>query len=543
MPERIVLVGMPGSGKTSVGRAVAERLGRPFLDLDEAITRRTGRTPGRIFEEDGEAAFRAIEAAEVRSAVAIPDVVLATGGGAVIDPLSRWALWDAGVSVFLDVGDERLVERVGRHAETRPVLAGDPTARLARLRAEREPLYAAADIRITAEGTTRSVASTVIQAVGAQRGVGRVLFDGRVRRDHLQGAPEARITYGRDLEPVLPQLVTPHSRGEPIVVADEHVAEALPGMLAALPGFRRLTVEPGERAKRLAAVERLLESASAMRAERGDAWVAAGGGATGDLVGTAAALYVRGAPLIQLPTTWLALSDSAIGGKVAVDLSHAKNAAGAFWPPVAVIGDIGVLRTLPVPLLRDGLAEVIKSAVIGDPWLWDLLETRGAAALGLDGPPDEAARYAMVERSMRLKLGVVDRDPFERGERRVLNLGHTLGHALEIESDFTLPHGQAVALGLRAVTAIAEGRGAEPQLGQRIDDLLARLGYTLTRTFDPVVVRAALGVDKKRIGGRQHWILPMEIGTVMDVDDVTDAELERAMARITPADRSARSAA
>jgi 3-dehydroquinate synthetase len=435
------------------------------------------------------------------------------------------------------------VERVGRHAETRPVLSGDPTARLARLRAEREPLYASADIRIAAEGSTRSVATTVVQAVRAQPGVGRVLFDARVRRDHLQGPTEARITYGRDLQPVLPQLVAAHSRGEPIVVADEHVAQALPHMLAALPGSRRLTIESGERAKRLAAVERLLESASAMRAERGDAWVAAGGGATGDLVGTAAALYVRGAPLIQLPTTWLALSDSAIGGKVAVDLSHAKNAAGAFWPPVAVIGDIGALRTLPVQLLRDGLAEVIKSAVIGDTWLWDLLETRGAAALGIDGPPDEAARYAMVERSMRLKLGVVDRDPFERGERRILNLGHTLGHALEIESDFTLPHGQAVALGLRAVTAIAEGRGASAHLAERIDDLLARLGYTLTRTFDPAAVRAALGVDKKRIGGRQHWILPMEIGTVMDVDDVTDAELERAIARITPADHSARSAA
>ncbi len=543
MPERIVLVGMPGSGKTSVGRAVAERLGRPFLDLDEAITRRTGRTPARMIEEDGEAAFRAVEAAETMAAATIPDAVLATGGGAIIDPLSRWALWDAGVSVFLDVDDERLLERVARHADTRPLLSGDPAERLARLRTDREPFYAAAHIRIAAEGSTRAVATSVIDAIRSQRRDAGILYDARVRRDHPQGPPEARITYGRDLRPALSELVGSHSVGEPVVVADEHVVEALPELLAALPGSRRLTIEAGERNKRLPAVERLLESASAMRAERGDAWIAAGGGTTGDLVGTAAALYVRGAPLIQLPTTWLALSDSAIGGKVAVDLSAAKNAAGACWPPVAVIGDIGVLRTLPVPLLRDGLAEVIKSAVIGDPWLWDLLETRGPAALGIDGPPDEPARYAMVERSMRLKLGVVDRDPFERGERRTLNLGHTLGHALEIESGYALPHGQAVALGLRAVTAIAEGRGAAPQLAERIDDLLARLGYTLTRDFDPTAVRAALGADKKRIGGRQHWILPLDIGTVVDVDDVTDAELDRALARITPDNRSARSAA
>jgi 3-dehydroquinate synthetase len=217
---------------------------------------------------------------------------------------------------------------------------------------------------------------------------------------------------------------------------------------------------------------------------------------------------------------------------------------------VAVIGDVATLRTLSVSQLRDGLAEVIKSAIIGDPWLWALLESRGTAALGIDDtirhpgdprdigddPVDEAARYAMVERSMRLKLGVVDRDPFEQGERRVLNLGHTLGHALEIESRYALPHGQAVVLGLRAVTAIAEGRGAAPHLAERIDDLLARLGYTLTREFDPMAVRAALGTDKKRVAGRQHWILPMDIGTVIDVDDVTDAELERAIARITPAE-------
>jgi shikimate kinase / 3-dehydroquinate synthase len=153
---------------------------------------------------------------------------------------------------------------------------------------------------------------------------------------------------------------------------------------------------------------------------------------------------------------------------------------------------------------------------------------------------DEAARYAMVERAMRLKLGVVDRDPFETGERRTLNLGHTLGHALEIESHYRLPHGQAVVLGLRAVAAIAEGRGAEPGLDGRIDDLLRRLGYRLTRSFDRRAVREALGSDKKRLRGRQRWILPMAIGSVIDVDDVTESELDLALDRITPFERGDR---
>ncbi len=531
MPDAVVLVGLSASGKSSVGKVVAEALGRPFVDVDAQVATRAGCSPARIIERDGEPRFRELEAAEVARAVTVAGAVIATGGGAVIDPLSRWALWDAGTVVWLDAPDGRLASRL-RHSDVRrPMVAGDPLAALARLRAAREPFYAAADLRLESAGTARTVAASIADTIGDRRPQARRLFDARTRRDHPMGPREARIVYGRDLDAfTLQPLVESLSTGVPVVVADERAAEVLPGLMAAFSGDRPLRITAGERGKRMSSVERLLEGAARLRAERGDAWVAVGGGTTGDLVGTAAAMYLRGVPLIQVPTTWLAQSDSAIGGKVAVDLAAAKNAAGAFWPPVAVIGDVAALRTLPRELLLDGLAEVIKSAVIGDPWLWTLLETRGEAAL----TDDEAARYAMVERAMRLKLGVVDRDPFESGERRTLNLGHTLGHALEIESDYQLPHGQAVVLGLRAVSAIAEARGAEPGLGERIDDLLRRLGYRLHRSFDRAAVRDALGSDKKRIRGRQRWILPMAIGTVVDVDDVTESELQLAMDRITP---------
>jgi shikimate kinase / 3-dehydroquinate synthase len=537
MPDAITLVGLSASGKSSVGRLVAESLGRPFIDLDARIKAETGSSPARIIEREGEARFRQIEAAEVRRAADVPGAVIATGGGAVVDPLSRWALWEAGTAVWLDAPDERLAERVRRSGERRPLVARDPLAALARLRAAREPFYAAADHRVESAGSTRAVAAAVLAAASRPRSGARRLYDAQARRDHPMGPRTARIVYGRDLDAaMLGPLVAGLSTGAPVVVADERAAVALPGLMAALPGERQLRITAGERGKRMRSVERLLESAAALRAERGDAWIAVGGGTTGDLVGTAAAFYLRGSPLIQVPTTWLAQSDSAIGGKVAVDLAAAKNAAGAFWPPVAVIGDVAALRSLPRQLLLDGLAEVLKSAIIGDPWLWSLLETRGQAALGDEsgGSPDEAARYAMVERAMRLKLGVVDRDPFESGERRSLNLGHTLGHALEIESRYRLPHGQAVVLGLRAVTAIAECRGAEPGLSERIDALLRLLGYRLTRSFDRDAVRGALGSDKKRVRGRQRWILPMTIGSVVDVDDVTESELDLALDRITP---------
>jgi 3-dehydroquinate synthetase len=171
------------------------------------------------------------------------------------------------------------------------------------------------------------------------------------------------------------------------------------------------------------------------------------------------------------------------------------------------------------------MAESIKAAIIGDADLWRLISDRGAAALR----NDEAARYAIVERAARVKLAIVRRDPFEAGERRLLNLGHTLGHALEIESNYHLAHGAAVALGLRAAAVIAAGRGGDADIAPALDEVLDRIGFRLRRRFDPGIVRQALQTDKKRAAGRQRWLLPFGIGQVVEVDDVTDAELDRAM--------------
>jgi len=175
------------------------------------------------------------------------------------------------------------------------------------------------------------------------------------------------------------------------------------------------------------------------------------------------------------------------------------------------------------------MVEAAKAAMIGDPALWELIGARGRAALR---GTDEPARYAITERAARVKLAIVRRDPFEQGERRQLNLGHTLAHALEVESGYRLHHGAAVALGLRAVAFIAAGRGADPALSGALDEVLAALGLRLQRPFDRDRVRAALATDKKRHAGRQRWLLPMEVGRVVEVDDVTELELARAIERV-----------
>lgn len=546
----IALVGLPGSGKTATGRLLAQRLGRPFVDLDDLVQERTGRSPETWFATEGEQRFRDVESTALAEALSVPDAVVATGGGSVIDPRNRMALAAVATVVWLDAPDDLLLDRLARSDIVRPLLRssvpGGPGSALAALRAAREPFYRASDVHVDASGPIDSVTEHLAGVLAGTPPAAHprtVYFDGLFSRNHPNGPTHARVVFGHRLDgDPLRRILDSTALGIPLVVADERAAGALPELMASLPDARRITIRGGEPVKRLRSVERLLENAAALGMERGDAWIAVGGGTTGDLVGTAAALYHRGAPLVHVPTTWLAQTDSAIGGKAAVDLSRAKNAAGAFWPPVAVIADTATLRTLPRARLLDGMAESLKSGLIGDPALWSLIEERGRAALD-PAQPDEVSRYAIVERAARLKLGVVERDPYERGERRNLNLGHTIGHALEIESGYRLPHGQAVILGLRAVAAIALRRGAEPDLPERIDALVSSLGYAMQRQFDPQAVRTALTSDKKRVSGRQRWILPMEVGRVDEVDDVTNAELDLALRTIAATHAGERAAA
>jgi shikimate kinase / 3-dehydroquinate synthase len=515
MPETgpgIVLVGMPGSGKSTVGRLVAERLGRPFVDTD-AIFEQLHKTPVPDYlREHGEPAFREAESAAVAQACAVRGAVIGAGGGAVLDPMNRWALWHHGVVAWLDLPAAALTARLEADATERPTFRPYDADRLASVLAERHAFYRAADQTLDASLDPSRIADEFLARRTHQ--VGRRLFDGEVARRHPIGTEAARVVLGVDLD--LSALVPPG-----VAIVDRRVS-------LDVPARARLEIRAGERVKRLRTLERTLEWLAAQRAERNEAVIAVGGGTVGDLAGSAAALYNRGMPLVQVPTTWLAQADSAIGGKVAVDLASAKNAVGAFWPPVAVLSDVAVLRSLPLRRRRDGMAESVKSALIGDPALWRLIEARGRAALRAD----EVARYAIVESSARLKLAVCDRDPYEAGERRTLNLGHTIGHALEVESRYRLPHGTAVALGMRAVAGIAARRGADAELAPRLDALLSDLGFRLSHAFDAAPVRAAMATDKKRRGGRQRWILPMAIGRVEEVDDVTDAELRRALRTI-----------
>ena len=532
MPEGIVLVGLPGSGKTSVGRVLAGSLGKPFVDVDDEVERLCGRHPAEVLARDGEPRLRELEREAVAAAVGVLGAVIATGGGTIVDPINRWPLMEHGVRIRLDAPIDQLAARLRADATTpRPLLGDDLRAGLRRTAVERASIYAAVDGAVDADEQVVAVAGLVADAVRSAASVAwRPLLDLQVDRHHSVGPQHGRLLAGRSLtRDALATTLRFVAPTDPAVIADADALAANERLAAALPSTRICRMKGGEQVKTMAGLADVLGWLSDIRAERGDPLIVVGGGTIGDLGGLAAALHRRGMPLVNLPTTWLAQADSSIGGKVAIDLPNAKNGVGTFWPAWLIVEDADVLATLPLERRRDGIAECLKAGLVGDPLLWQLIEERGVAALKGEDP---AAAYAMTERAVRIKLDIVDRDPFESGERRKLNLGHTLGHALEIESGYTLAHGAAVALGLRAVARIATRRGAQADLAARLDATLSALGFGLRRSFDRTAVIAALGSDKKRERGVQRWILPMAVGEVVEVDDITDAELDYALRTI-----------
>jgi 3-dehydroquinate synthase len=282
-------------------------------------------------------------------------------------------------------------------------------------------------------------------------------------------------------------------------------------------------IPDGEAYKTLATAAGLYEQFLDAGLERGGAVAALGGGVVGDVAGFAAATYLRGVPIVQIPTSLLAMVDSSVGGKTGVDLPRGKNLVGAFHQPLAVVIDPDVLSTLPAEQLRCGLAEMLKAAVIADPALFDLL---------LAGPPWPWAE--LLEHALAVKIAVVEEDPYEKGQRAVLNLGHTAGHALERLSGYQLAHGEAVAIGLVVATHIAADMGRCPaELPALLEDALRRLGLPTTwaGSFSPADVLAAMAHDKKRQAGRLRWILPRRIGAVEIHNAVPDAAVLAALAR------------
>lgn len=282
-----------------------------------------------------------------------------------------------------------------------------------------------------------------------------------------------------------------------------------------------ITFPAGEQHKRLSTLEGILEALAEEQLTRDDVVVALGGGVTGDMAGLAAAMYLRGIQVVQVPTSLLAMVDSSVGGKVAVDLAHGKNLCGFFWQPSAVVADIACLRTIEPSLFRDSVGEVVKHAVLADPEMLRLLSQKPLVSEAF--AEDEIAR--IVAENVRIKRDVVDADERERGLRQTLNLGHTIGHGIEAASDFSLGHGSSVAAGLCCMARACAKKGwCEPSTRDDIIAAVAAQGLPTDTDLPHELIFDYMTHDKKRHGDTMNIVVPARIGAV-EVRRVGLAEL------------------
>ncbi|MBI3763831.1 MAG: 3-dehydroquinate synthase [Chloroflexi bacterium] len=511
----LVLYGFPGSGKTTVGKTLAEWLGREFVDTDALIEARNGRLIRDLFAKDGEAAFRRMESDLCREIAARSGLVIACGGGMLLDPDNRAALEAGGRVVVLKCDADEILRRLRNDSVERPLVAGDdPRARLNALLDGRQAHYDS--FALTVDTTGKAPEAVAEEAIGLTGEAVTLRIDGRLGHEYLLG----RGLIGRLDELLLARGL----EGRSVVVTDSHVA-------ALLKPESPIIIPAGEQYKTLDSARTLYDAFLDRGLDRRSVVIALGGGVIGDLAGFTAATFMRGITWVAVPTTLLAMVDASIGSKVAVDLPRGKNLVGAFHPPKFVLADLDCLDTLPEAEFRSGMSEVVKAGVIGDAQLFAELETANCPL------PIAGHQLPMIKRAVAVKARVVGVDPFEEGERAVLNLGHTVAHGLEAASNYSLRHGEAVAIGMVAEARMAEAIGlCSTELPERIEAVLKRIGLPVRyHGLDPRTVREAMNADKKKAGGRLKFSLPEAIGKVRIGCEVEEAVIMEALekARIT----------
>jgi shikimate kinase/3-dehydroquinate synthase len=502
MSERVFLSGPMGSGKSQVAKALAQLWGESAVDLDQRIEQRAAASVAEIFERRGEHGFRAIERETLEQVLAEGARVVALGGGTVTQASVRRRLLAEGTLITLRAPLATLCARVGA-GEGRPLLRGeDVSARLAGVLAERAAAYAECHAEIDTDGRDLpSIAQDVDSVVS----------------DAPIVVPLGLRTYRVEVAPGVRHLAPVRARGaargsQVVVVTDSGVEEPWAARVRsalAEAGYQVVAVrlEAGEQHKNIHSIERIWDAALDARIDRDALVLAVGGGVVGDMAAFAASTILRGLALGQLPTTLLSMVDSAVGGKTGIDRPQGKNLIGSFFQPRFVLCDVETLTTLPLAERRSGLAEVVKSAWLDSEASVALLERRAEDLLA----GDLEATGEAVRMSIKLKARIVTEDERETGVRATLNLGHTLGHAIEAASGFVgLRHGEAVALGMVAAFRLAERLGGgSADASQRMTGLLRRLG--LPTDLDRHLDERTLGfmhADKKRTGGKVRFIVP-----------------------------------
>jgi len=518
----LVLIGPPTAGKTSVGKLVAERLGRPFVDVDQVVEQAVGASVADVFTRWGETGFRAIEAAAAERALSGVNGVISLGGGAVAQASVRENLPGHQV-VWLDVAADEAARRASVEPRQRPLLGDDPAARVAALIEERRPVYAkAATWRV--DTTFLSTAEVVGEVVSL---VGEPTVEFATERPY-----QAFIGHGA-LTRVAPLVAGAAKVGVIASSALSYVAQRVCDEVT-LAGVQPYLIEVpvGEAAKTPAVVASCWSRLAESGFTRSDLIIGVGGGATTDMAGFVAASFLRGIGWVALSTSVLGMVDAAIGGKTGIDIPEGKNLVGAFHEPRAVLADLGTLTTLPQREVRSGLAEAIKEGFTDDGEILDLVEADPSDVLGVN-----SHRLAeIITRAIHVKAGVVAEDLRERTTadgpvgRERLNYGHTLGHAIEAYEHFEMRHGEAVAIGCVFAAEVAQRLlGLAPEVVARHRSVFAGVGLPTSYSgaaWDDL--RALMARDKKTRGADLRMVLLRAPGDVVVVKDPPEDVLRAA---------------
>jgi 3-dehydroquinate synthase len=500
-----------GTGKTTVGRLLAKKLGYEFVDTDELIQERLGLSIEEVFLQHGEAAFRQMEAEVALELGNRAGVVVSTGGRLMLDPVNVSALSRFGrVFCLVATPDEILSRLEEDKAHPRPLLqVPDPEERIVELLQEREQGYARFPQVATNDKRPSDIIGDLISLITEDP-----------KRYIIRHERPYEFIVGGGILPFLRQLsdVT----GPIAIIVSERVKSLY--LASCGPVEHVITIPDGRQYKTLATVEAIYTQLLDEKFDRSGTVVALGGSTVGEIAGFVAGTYMRGVNFVQCPTSLLALADTSIGGKNGIDMSHGRNLIGIIKEPNAVIADVATLQTLPYRDFISGMAEVIKHGLLADSNLLQRVEegqwTEGHIRMQLSLPELQA----LVAQSAQVKIAVVQADPYEHGRRTTLNLGHTFAYAIEQLSHFRIRHGDAVAMGLVAAANLSARMGfCSTEVQERIEGVLTHVGLP---TRIPQELRAeemlvAMETDKKRIGGRPRFVLIRDIGDVFVTDTVS----------------------
>src|SRR6266571_3464249 len=530
--RNIFLTGLSGSGKSSVGCILAQRLNKPFMDTDALVEAACGASIPSIFSQHGEDYFRDCETrALARAAATEGGAIIATGGGIVVREENRALMKEQGERIYLQVDPATALERLhaqqaaalarGDTPETRPLLSGpDPLVSLNALLTARSAWYKEADFSFSTRDKSSEHAAREILA--ALIGSGKLdAIPSITRHIHAGEGYNAVVDWGGlgRLAQYLAQLRLPPRI---FLVTDSNIRDLYaPAILQGLScsGFEPLlyTIPAGEASKSQHQLNAIYDWLVGRHAERREAIVALGGGVIGDMAGYAAATYLRGVPLVQVPTSLLSQVDAAIGGKTGINHTRGKNLIGAFYQPRLVLADPATLLTLPVRERTEGWAEVVKYGIILDTELFTQLEVHADILREFSHPP-AALLCQIVARCIDAKASVIEQDEREQGRRVILNYGHTVAHALENVTGYgKWLHGEAVSLGMVVAAALAQQAGIfSAGEAARQCDLLRALGLPIacSGSVSARDILAAIQLDKKVADKQVHWVMPRRIGEV-----------------------------